>query len=211
MCSNSQMLAQQQSNTLYKNWGRNTTTGKYEHARKCCHAILSVLSCFLLLLLFIFTFQSCPLQLFTFRLHSLVHSSYRSLYVFTLHLCSPNSLFLLLVFILANQSRGSRSYCSSCFLPTLFNQPLGLFRHRYSLFFSFFILAVRTHALMWGQCGGGDSLLSEHSHVRTYELASHTFTCVTLPVTCTVNWIVLRLVAVMELSSYDVLIFEDLL
>ena len=47
--------------------------------------------------------------------------------------------------------------------------------------------------------------------MHTYELASHTFACVSLPVTCTVNWIVLRLVAVMELSSYDVLIFEDLL
>ena len=47
--------------------------------------------------------------------------------------------------------------------------------------------------------------------MHTYELTSHMFACVTLPVTCTVNWIVLRLVVVMELSSYDVLIFEDLL
>ena len=55
----------------------------------------------------------------------------------TLRLCSPNSLFLLLVFVFASQSHASRSYCSSCFLPTLFNQPLALFRRRYSLSSSF--------------------------------------------------------------------------
>ena len=55
----------------------------------------------------------------------------------TLCLRSPNSLFPLLVFVFTSQSRGSRSYCLSCFLPTLFNQPLVLFRCRYSLSSSF--------------------------------------------------------------------------
>ena len=56
---------------------------------------------------------------------------------FTLHLRSPDSLFQLLVFALASQFCASCSYSSSCFLRTLFNRPLALFRHRYSLSSSF--------------------------------------------------------------------------
>ena len=114
----------------------------------------------LLLLVFVFALQSSPPQLFTLRLRSSVRSSRCSRYVFadltrcfrcqspsslavsllplfTLHLCSPDSLFQLLVFVFASQFRASRSYWSSCFLCTLFNRPPALFRHRYSLFSSF--------------------------------------------------------------------------
>ena len=155
VCSNSQVLAQQQSNTLYKEiLGDKHYYGKTVF--QCCHAVLSILFC-----------SSCCYSLSSpfglaspavyLCLRSLVHSSRRSLYVFTLLTRSPNWLFPLLVFVLANQSRASCSYCLLCFLPTLFNQPLALFRHHYLLFFSFFILAVHTHALMRGQCKGGAS------------------------------------------------------
>ena len=128
---------QQQSNTLYKEihvLGVNTTMEKYEHARQFsvlpCHSISHVL--LHLLLLFVFTLRSCPPQLLTLCLRSSVRSSRRSLC-----LRSPNSLFPLLVFVFVSQSHGSRSYCLSCFLPTLFNRPLVLFRCRYSLSSSF--------------------------------------------------------------------------
>ena len=138
VCSNSQVLAQQQSNTLYK-----------EIFSPSCLALPAVTLRLRPLVL--------PLQLFTLCLRSLVSSSHRSLYVFTLLTHSPNSLFPLLVLVLASQSRASSSYCSLCFLLTLFNQPLALYRNHYLLFFSFFILAVHTHALMRGQCEGGAS------------------------------------------------------
>ena len=99
------------------------------------------------------------LFIFTLRLRCLVCSSRCSLYVFallthcfqvllvfviatqslpppppfTLRLCSPDSLFQLLVFVFASQSCTSRSYCLSCSFPTFFNRPLALFRRRYSL------------------------------------------------------------------------------
>ena len=94
MCSDSQVLAQQQSSTLY--WGTNTTTGKYEHARQ----FFSVAMQF---------YSSCLVPpAVTLRLHPSVSPSptvYPSPSLFgsllpqlTLRLHSPDSLFPLLVF-----------------------------------------------------------------------------------------------------------------
>ena len=54
-------------------------------------------------------------------------------------------------------------------------------------------------------------LRSPNSLFPLLVFASHTLARVTLPVTCTVNWVGLNLTAVTKLSSYDLLIFKDLL
>ena len=80
--------------------------GKYEHVRRSFSAaMLFYLSCLAppaaTLSYFVFALWSCPLPLFTFRLRSSVRSLALAL---TLHLCSPSSLFPLLVFLIAIQS-----------------------------------------------------------------------------------------------------------
>ena len=114
-----------------KYWRTNTTTGKYKHARQSFSSVTPF-------------YPSCLAPpAVTLRLHlsvslsSAVHPSpslFGSLLSsLTLRLRSPNSLFPLLVFVSASQSHASRSYSLSCFLRTLFNQPLALFCHCYSL------------------------------------------------------------------------------
>ena len=93
---------------------------------------------------------------------------------FTLCLCSPDSLLQLLVFVFASQSCASHSYCSLCFLPTLFSTSLQL---SFVVVTRFLPHSVRTCAFMWGECEGGDSRgWSEYLRVCTYELVSHTLT-----------------------------------
>ena len=118
-----------------KCWETNTTTGRYEHARQFFSVAMPFYpSC---LVPPAVTLRLCP----SVSPSSAVYPSpslFGSLLPsFTLRLRSPNSLFPLLVFVFASKSRASRSYCSSCFLPTLFNRPLALLRRRYSLSSSF--------------------------------------------------------------------------
>ena len=136
MWCDSRVLVQQQSNTRYKEiLGDKHYYGKYEHTRQ----FFSVAMPF---------YPSClvpPAVTLRFRpsvspspaVYPSPSLSSSLLSPLILRLRSPNSLFPLLVFVFTSQSRASRSYCSSCFLPTLFNRPLALFRCRYSLSSSF--------------------------------------------------------------------------
>ena len=138
MCSDSWVLYNSKVIHVHctkKYWRTNTTTGKYKHARQFFSIVTPFYpSCFAPPAV---TFRLCPSVSPSPAVHPSPSLFGSLLSPLTLHLHSPNSLFQLLVFVLASQSRASRSYCSSCFLRTLFNQPLALFRHRYSLSSSF--------------------------------------------------------------------------
>ena len=103
---------------------------KVKHARqffRCCHAVLSVLSCF-----FCCYSSSLPFGLL--------------LLLFTPRLCSPNSLFPLLVFIVASQSRSSCGLLYVCLLLFIIFSPYSLLPtcslHLLSLLIYFLVLCT---------------------------------------------------------------------
>ena len=177
------MLVQQQSNTLYKEiLGGKHYYGKVWHAKQFFSVAMPFYPSYL-------APPAVTLHLCTSASPSQAVYPSPSLFgllplQLTLRLCSPNSLFPVLVFIFASQFHASQSYCSLCFLPTLSNRSLALFHRCYSPSSSFSPHTCTRTGRVWGR------RLAQLEWVLAcacLQLASHMLACVTLPVTYTVS------------------------